>query len=143
MTQLQQSIVILFCIYSFIGFFHGVNKCRQKNSYGISHFYLPLGAFVWIDAVIISAFWIITSLCSLLLNDWFLFLLIVSLFWIVRSCGEILYWIHEQFATIHLNKPKDLYLSRFFEGDSVWVAYQLFWQCFLVLDLFFLVYLIK
>jgi len=48
--------------------------------------------FVWGDAVIFGLFWTVALIVAWVLKDWYLFLLIVSVFWVVRSLGETIYF---------------------------------------------------
>lgn len=115
---------------------------KKDNAFGGGSVLLfLLGVFVWGDAVIIGAFWILTMTICLLLNDWNLFLLVISLFWIVRSVGEIAYWIGQQFSPIMRNPPKNLMGYRWFKNDSIWFVYQVFWQCVLVISITASIYL--
>jgi hypothetical protein len=69
------------------------------------------------------------------LNDWLLFWLIVSVFWAVRSWGETIYWLNQQFSTIERNPPKKHILYPIFHNDSVWFVHQIIWQCVTVISI--------
>jgi hypothetical protein len=101
---------------------------NKKNPFGLTHFLTVEGIFVWADAVIFAPFWIIASILGLIFG-WTLFLLIVSLFWLVRSFGETIYWFNQQFSTLERNPPKSLMFHDIFHNDSIWFVYQIFWQC--------------
>ena len=140
--ELWQSIVVaIYGISSFIGTIKGLRECiSKKNPYGIAYPYHVIGAFVWGDAVIFGFFWTGFAITSLLLNDWLLFLLALSLFWVVRSLGESIYWLNQQFSPINRNPPEKLLFHKVFPSDSIWFIYQVFWQCatvtFLLLSLY-------
>ena len=60
------------------------------------------------------------------------FLVTQSIFWIIRSAGEVLYWFLQQFASVKRDAPHTLWGQKLFPGESVWFAYQLVWQVILV-----------
>jgi len=100
-----------------------------------------MGAFVWADAVVLGIFWLLVIGLVLLLGDWLLFVLIYSVFWVVRSFGEAIYWLNEQFASKHRNPPHKFWIYKFFLNESVWFVLQVYWQCLLVLSIISSVYL--
>jgi hypothetical protein len=105
------------------------------NAYKETRFLWWLGIFVWGDALVIGPFWLLICLLSFMMHSWNFFLLSVSLFWVVRSVGETIYWFQEQFATSHRNDPKNLFGYRLVKNDSIWFLYQITWQCITVLSL--------
>lgn len=136
MTAWQQIIVLLYallCLGAFIKGFHEVKN--KKNSFGLANRWSLLGVFVWGDAIVLGLFWLIACFIVLFLQDWYLFLLSISLFWVVRSAGEVIYWLNEQFAGKNRNPPHTLMFYSFFNGDAIWFIYQLYWQCILVVSL--------
>jgi hypothetical protein len=144
MTLWQQLFVSLYALYAFGAFFRGVSEViKKKNAFGLATLFGSLGIFVWGDAIVLGPFWLLTSLLVLFLQDWQLFLVILSLFWVVRSLGEVIYWITEQFSKEHRNPPETLMLYRYFKSDAVWFVYQVYWQCILVLSLLASVYAIS
>lgn len=145
MTNVQFWIVLVSELISLLVMMKGFFEVYKKdNAFGGGSVLLfLLGVFVWGDAVIIGAFWILTTTICLLLNDWNLFLLVISLFWIVRSVGEIAYWICQQFSPIMRNPPKNLMGYRWFKNDSIWFVYQVFWQCVLVISITASIYLVN
>ena len=124
--------LIFFTIYALSAFIFGLKQCRQQKAYTLTPFLNPLGAFVWGDAVVFGLFWFLSSLVLLLLQDWLLFWLIFSVFWLVRSLGEMIYWFNQQFSTLNRNPAEKLWLYKYFKNDSIWFVYQIFWQCVLV-----------
>lgn len=136
MNELQIGFVVVFTCVAAVGFVKGCLESRKKNALGLTYLLRPFGAFVWADMVIFGAFWILAGLLSLFFADWVLFLLIVSLFWLVRSVGETMYWFQQQFSPIKRNPPEKMIIYRFFRNDSVWFVYQIFWQC---LTVFFII----
>jgi hypothetical protein len=136
MTASQQIILLIFAAFNFAIFFKAFRECKtKKNAFGLTPWLNFLGAFVWGDAVVFSLFWALVSLVTWWLNDWLLFWLIVSVFWAVRSWGETIYWLNQQFSTIERNPPKKHILYPIFHNDSVWFVHQIIWQCVTVISI--------
>ncbi len=142
MTQVQQLIVFFYAILNLWAFTKGFQEIKhKKNAFGIARLFGLLGIFVWGDAVVVGLFWLIICLTILLVQDWYLFLLILSIFWVVRSAGEVIYWLLEQFTMQHRNPPHTLKFYKFFNNDSIYFVYQLFWQCVLTISIVASLYL--
>lgn len=136
MTVLEQITVISYAILTFLVFLKGFHEVKdKKNVYGLAEHFGFLGIFVWGDAVVIGPFWMLICAVVLFVQDWYLFLVIFSIFWVVRSAGEVIYWICEQFAGTHRNPPQTLRFYKFIKSDAIWFIYQLFWQCILVISI--------
>lgn len=133
----QQVLLLFFLLYAMLGFCVSMwHLYKNHNFFGLCQWLLPFGAFVWIDGVILCAFWIVFLGIALFLSSWRFILFVYSVFWVVRSLGEIVYWIHEQFATNHRNPPHTLgFAYKLFPNQSVWIAMQLFWQIVLVVSI--------
>jgi hypothetical protein len=144
MQPFQNTIISSFLflnLYLFtLGIYQSVNK---KNSYGITPLLLPIGIFVWGDAVVFSAFWILVSLTTLYLNDWLLFVLTYSVFWVVRSLGESIFWFNQQFSQKHIYPPQVLPGYNFVKNESIWFIYQIITQCITVISLILSLYYAK
>lgn len=66
----------MYATVSLIVFLKGsYESFARKNAYILTPWLIPLGMFVWGDAVIICLFWLIASGVVLYLQDWVLFLL--------------------------------------------------------------------
>src|SRR3990170_36194 len=144
METWQKTLIIFWGIISFILFIKGFFECKdKKNAYGLTPKLSVFGIFSWGDAVVFGLFWVLVSLITLVLNDWILFLLIISVFWVVRSFGEAIYWLNQQFSTINRNPPEKLMFYKLFKNDSVWFIYQIFWQSITVVSLIFTIYFAK
>lgn len=144
LTFPQQIIIILFAVFNFFIFFKALDEVkRKKNAFGLTRGLVFLGAFVWADAVIFSLFWLLSSAIVLALSNWNLFLLIISVFWLVRSIGETIYWFNQQFSTLERNPPKNLHGYTLFNNDSIWFVYQIIWQSVTVFSLISSIYLAK
>ncbi len=138
----QGSIIIFIFLYSTLCFLLGLrNSYSKKNPFGLTRYFSFLGAFVWVDAVTFGAFFALSSLIAFVLQDFTLLLLIYSVFWAVRSIGESIYWFLEQFANPHRNKPETLKGHKIFPGESIYIHYQIFWQCVSVISIIASVYL--
>lgn len=113
----------------------------KKNSFGDTPFLFWLGIFVWGDATIFGAFWCVVTILAWWRQSWNLFLLFIAVFWLVRSIGESIYWFNQQFSTLNRNPPANLRGFHFFQNDSIWFIYQIFWQCvtvFSIISTFFI-----
>lgn len=141
MNNWQNLVLVLFLVYSLAGFFYGLKY--KKNPYGLCKRFTLIGAFVWTDAFIFGLFFSLISILCLLLQQWVLFGLIYSVFWLVRSIGEQIYWFHEQFAVSHRNSPHTLLPSKLFKGEEVWIVMQTFWQCVSVVSVVASVYIVS
>src|SRR3990170_1609189 len=138
METWQKTLIIFWGIISFILFIKGFFECKdKKNAYGLTPKLSVFGIFSWGDAVVFGLFWVLVSLITLVLNDWILFLLIISVFWVVRSFGETIYWFNQQFSakTYAWNRPERLALHWLFRNDSIWFIYQIAWQCVSVVSI--------
>ncbi len=139
----QQILVSIYLSISLIGMIKGYRESRRGNSYGNCHFFNIIGAFVWGDTVIFGLFWTLVSTLILTTKDWILFLLILSVFWVIRSVGETIYWFNQQFSTINRNPPKKLLGYKIFQNDSIWFIYQIYWQCLTVISIVLTIYFAK
>ena len=144
MNKLQQIIILGYGIINLLVFIKGFYESKtKKNAYGLTPYLFFLGIFVWGDAVIFGLFGAISSIVSVLFQNFVLFLLIISIFWIVRSLGETIYWFNQQFSTkmYSWNKPENLLFHSVFHNDSIWFVYQIMWQCVTVISVIFSIYL--
>jgi hypothetical protein len=107
---------------------------KKKNAFGNVHTFV-LGAYVWGDAFVFGIFWAFVSVVSLAFQDWILFWLVASLFWVVRSFGEMVYWLNEQHANKKRVNIKKKMLYKYFHNDSVLFIYQTTQQCILVVSI--------
>lgn len=118
-------------------------QLKKDNPGGLTPWLLPLGIFVWGDGVILGSFWLIVALAIFLLKNWLFFWLIYTIFWLIRSLGEVIYWLLQQFSPITRDPPRNLWLSKISPGESVWYGYQLIWQCVFVVASVGLIFLLK
>jgi len=137
----QQTFILLYALFNLLIFIKGYYESKyKKNAYGFTRPLLFIGAFVWGDAVVFGPFWVLSSAVVLLLKDWYLFLFIVSVFWVIRSLGETIYWFNQQFSTVNRNPIKNLPWNSIFHNDSVWFIHQIIWQCVTVISTIFSIY---
>ena len=134
--------------YSLLAALLGVYSYKQSktknNSFGdTSLLFAAFGAFVYADMVVFALFWVLIGALTLFLQDWLLFLLIVSIFWLIRSSGETMYWFLQQFIPRRGNAPEKFRIHKIFHNDSVWFVLQIFWQCITVLTIITTLYLSK
>lgn len=144
MSFWQDTIIFLYASINFLVFLKGFYESKyKKNAYCLTPCLFILGIFAWGDAVIFGLFWFLSSLVSYLLNDWLLFLLIISVFWVIRSLGETIYWLNQQFSSkiYDWNKPENLPGHSVFHNDSVWFIYQITWQCITIVSVITTIYL--
>lgn len=138
-----QVAVLIFSFFTLAGFAKGMFESKKGNSFESAGVFNLIGAFVWGDAVVFGLFFSFFSLVSIMLKDFLLFWLGISLFWLVRSVGETVYWLNQQFSTINRNPPEKLLFHKLFKNDSIWFVYQIFWQCLTVAFLLSSIYLAK
>lgn len=138
----QQVLIYFYLISSVVFFIKSLHETKNKKRvYGLTPYLFFLGAFVWGDVLVLGPFWIVASIFALLFNDWYLFLLIISIFWATRSLGETIYWLNEQFAGKNRNPPHTLNFHKLIESDAIWFVYQLFWQCIFVFSVIISIYI--
>lgn len=126
----QQVFLLFYALLNLVIFLKGFYESKyKKNAYGLTRPLFFIGIFVWGDAVIFSLFWIMSAVVALILQDWYLFLLTTSVFWVIRSLGESIYWFNQQFSQVERNPIRSLPWHSIFHNDSVWFIYQIIWQC--------------
>jgi hypothetical protein len=135
-------LILVFALFALLiglkGFYESTKK---QNSFKLTPYLFWMGIFVWGDAVVFGLLWFLIGLLSYLFNDYWLFFLSVSVFWLVRSIGETIYWINEQFVETHRNQAQNLWGHSFFNNDSIFFIYQIFWQCISVISVISTIYL--
>lgn len=141
MLEFSHMMYLLFSLFAVSLSVIGLWKASKKNQVFEETPYLAvLGIFVWGDAIVFGFFWALAGLMVYLTNSVALMWLIYSVFWVVRSFGESIYWFNQQFSTITRNPPERLIGFRFFKNDSVWFAYQIWWQCVTVISIIASIY---
>ncbi len=135
MNICQTLFLAVFFLYSLFGFLIGLRQSKKGNTNEECPYFYLLGAFVMADVVIFGIFWMLVIMATFCIADWLLFPVVLSVFWVVRSGGEVLYWLNEQFAVNHRNKPNKFWFYAYFPNESVWFVLQIYWQCVLVVSL--------
>lgn len=125
-----QVVLILFAIVNAATFLYALHKVKnKKEAYGrVPQLLVITGSFVWADHVIFGAFWTLATIAAIALNDQILFALIYSVFWLVRSVGESMYWFLQQFSHMNRNPPENFRIHKVFHNSSVWFVHQIYWQ---------------
>lgn len=142
MAPTQAYFLLLFLVINLGIFVYGwYQSIKKKNAFGLTYPLYPLGMFVWGDTVIFGLFWSLVSITCYFLQDWTLFKLTFSVFWVIRSLGETNYWFNQQFSSIKRNPPEKLPGGRLFNNDSIWFIYQICWQCVAVVAVISSIYL--
>jgi hypothetical protein len=135
-------LILIYGFFNFLIFIKGLYESKtKKNASGLTYFLVPMGIFVWGDAVVFGLFWFLVSGVVSWLNDWLLFWLVFSLFWVVRSLGETIFYFNQQFSKVNRQPSKDLPGYRLFQNDAlwqndaIWFVYQTFCQVITVISL--------
>lgn len=142
----QRFLIIGWGIFGLVGSFIGFVKCKyKKDQLGWDGIFTIYGAFVWADIVIFGIFWAITSLVTLLINNWVLFPFVLSVFWVVRSLGETIYWFNQQFSTVVRYSPEKIpWLAKIFHDNyTIWFVFQICMQCITVASLILSIYFVN
>lgn len=144
MTDIQNWLVVLMGACGLLAALYGLyQSARRNNVFGETPGMWWLGIFVWGDALVFGLFWFLVSIAIWFLQDWLLFILVISIFWLVRSVGETIYWFLQQFSTITRNEPKNLIGYRLVKNDAIWFINQIFWQCITVVTAITSLYVAK
>ena len=144
MNFYQSLLVIVFTLFALASTLIGIYQIlKKKNNFGTTPWLLPLGIYVWGDSLILGTFWFLVSNFCLLTQNWYLFLLFISSFWFIRSLGETIYWLNQQFSSRNRNPPEKLLGYKIFQDESIWFVYQTFHQCLTVVALITTIYLVN
>ncbi|NMC36333.1 hypothetical protein GYA49_04785 [Candidatus Beckwithbacteria bacterium] len=137
----QSIFIIAYSLFALSGFCLGLRQSSKKhNAFGNHPIFNLIGAFVWGDCVVFGLFWFLVGIVVLLLQNWWLFWLAQSAFWFVRSFGETIYWLNQQYSQRMRNPPQKFWLFKIFKNESVWFINQIAWQCLAVVSLILTIY---
>lgn len=128
-------ITILLVLFLSIIIVLGLQKCLKGEAYSDTFMLFPFGIFVWGDSLLISTFWIVVATIYHFTKNFILTGLFFFSFWIIRSLGETIYWLIEQFSDTKRNDPKKFFYHPIFKNDSVYFVNQVFWQLVFVFAL--------
>ena len=121
----------------------GLGKSRQGKAFELVWWLFPWGAFVWGDIVVFGPFLGFVLTICFFLQDCLLLALLMSIFWLVRSLGETIYWFNQQFTSLKRNPPQKMPGYTLFKNDAIWFVYQIVWQCITVITIFTTVWFFK
>lgn len=110
-----------------------VQVIQQRNPYGHAFIFIPLGAFVWGDALVLGLFWFLMSTLYFLFPMAYSPIVLAALFWLVRAGGEIFYWLLVQFVGERKEPASNHMLFPLVQSDAVWFMHQVIWQCVAVI----------
>lgn len=86
------ALFISLCLFSIYSIRTGKNTAKFIYGFGF-----PLGSFVWEDLFVFCIYFTVLTLIAILNSSTKIFLLGFSIFWLVRSVGETIYWFLQQF----------------------------------------------
>ncbi|MEN8253343.1 MAG: hypothetical protein ABFQ62_03140 [Patescibacteria group bacterium] len=110
-----------------------VFKSKRKQFYSDTNYLIPIGIFVWGDALILAPFWMISSIIFMFWPILWIFRYVL-LFWIFRSAYEVVFWINHQ--VIQKNyKPPLFRKIKWLGAEEAGILYQLLNMCQLILFL--------
>ena len=140
-------LIITFNLLLFITAYSKIKK--SKNVVGFTYFKTFLiGAWVWEDVFILSFLHILLSLLTIIFNDLRVGLLCLLVFWTVRSLGEAIYYMLQQFIQPkfhpHFINEQFSVLRKLFGNISdqkCFILIQVFFQSLLTLSLILLILL--
>lgn len=138
MTRMLPKVVVvsLFLLLNVVITYLAITRTRNNQFYSDTFWLLPLGIFVWGDALIIAPFWIFSASLFYFLSE-IEILRFVLLFFIIRSAYEVVYWIVHQVMQRKYNPPLFRRITWLSPNDSA-VLYQLLNSCWIVLFSFLL-----
>src|SRR5687768_11298572 len=92
---LQTTFLLFFAFFNLCLLIRAYYLIRKGGFYTNTHWLVPMGIFVWGDALVIAPFWAGMSLIGIWLAplDILRFML---LFYTIRSGYEVIYWINHQ-----------------------------------------------
>lgn len=137
MSCSQKYFLFFFALSGFLSSLYGVWRCKhKKDNLGLVGPFIIFGAFVWADLVIFGFFWTLFSLTCLFIADWTLFLLGLSIFWLIRSFGETIYWFNQQFSEKKRSSINMFFFAKIFNNDlyTLWFIMQIVFQCVCVVS---------
>jgi hypothetical protein len=131
----MDGVLLIFGLYSLVGLMAGILEVRRGNSQRLSKVFGLSGAFVYGDMIILGPFWLLVVAGLRVLDATSLFGFVYAVFWAVRSGGEVMYWLLEQFSERVRNPIETVPLNPFYRSEAAYYGMQVFWQCVLVVSL--------
>jgi len=125
-------LIIILALLLIILFITALVNIKKKLIFQETKILSILGIFVWGDALVLLPFWFTILIFWIIFRNVYFIYLLISLFWVIRSFGEIIYWLNQQFSNLKRNPPEKLLLHNLIQNDAIWFIYQVFWQCIFV-----------
>ncbi len=126
--------ILLFAVLNACVFLISLRKAQQKHFYSDTPFLFGLGIFVWGDGLVLSPFWIVSSILFWFLSPVFI-LRYFLLFFLIRGGYEVIYWINHQFSQKNYYPPLFRHISWLSQNDAA-ILYQLLNTCQVILCAF-------
>lgn len=122
-------------LISLLIFVQAIRRCQKGCFYDDTFVFIPLGIYVWGDALILAPFWFLIGLGMLaapfLAVTPIFFARFYLLFLIIRSAYEVVYWINHQVAQKNYIPP--LFRSfKWLGANESAILYQLLHTCAIV-----------
>jgi hypothetical protein len=118
-------------------------KSKKGESFVVTNYLFFLGIFVWGDGLIFGPLWSIAGVFFGLQNDLTGLLVFISVFWLVRSYGEVMYWMQEQFVKNHRNDCKKMIGYSIVKNESIYFLYQIVWQSVMIISIISTIYFVN
>jgi hypothetical protein len=132
------SVLWLLFLLHVILFGLALQKGKRKQFYSDTPFLFLFGIFIWGDALILSPFWMASSLLFHLLS-----LINICRYWLlffaVRSMFEVIYWINHQVAHRDYKPPLFRNVKWLAANDSA-ILYQVMNMCLMIFSLALLLF---
>lgn len=130
----------------FIATILGVTNVLNGNFSGIAWGFVPMGIFIWGDAIVLGPFIMLACLWLLSINKPVWTGLFFSVFATVRSFIEIIYALNAQFSSTV--RPwelewKELGLVKSIGLMEIFVVYQLIFTCVFIISILTFSYFLK
>lgn len=132
------SLIILFQVLLFLvgafSFGTAIQKGKKGGFYTDTAGLLPLGIFVWGDALILGPFWMIAALLFTFLSPLEI-LRFFLIFFLVRALYEVVYWITHQVVKREYRPPLFRRIQ-WLQANEAAILYQLLNMCQVILCAF-------
>lgn len=135
-----QAVLVVNIVLQLGLFIIAVRKLRGGYLLKTHPYLFIFGSFVWEDSLVLSLFWLISSFLLLYLDSLKALIVLILIFLVVRSIGELLYSLFQQFKTDG-HRPYD-YGFKKIDRKNIFIIYQVLALSVITLSLF-LLYLIS
>lgn len=127
--------ITTFFILNLLVFLQAFKKVK-KEFYSDVFMLVPLGIYVWGDALVLAPFWMVSSLLFLFISTEMIVKYLLF-FVMARSFFELIYWLNHQSANSDFNPPLFRKLKWIKPKESA-ILYQLMHMCVVIFTGFFL-----